>query len=733
MVTKAGAEPINPQPHDKYPAQIIWRIAIAVLFTLTLSSRASTPTAAQAGTAYTGPESVSVSDVTVYADALDPAWADWSWDTNRNMASASPVHTGSHSLAVTYTAAWGGLYLETSGLVASDYTTLSFWLNGGTTGGQNVSIKLVSGGTFTGGVALSPVKGAWSQVNLPVSGFTNLGSDISGVVWQDTSGTSTQGTFYLDDITLTGSNTPPAPLSLSIDVTGNQHSISPYIYGMSWADSALAADLRLPVNRWGGNAVTRYNWQNDTSNHASDWYFENIPNDNANPSALPNGSAADLFVEQNRATGTQTLLTVPLIGWTPKDRVQRCGFSVAKYGPQQSVDPYMPDCGNGVKPDGTSITGNDPTDTSTAITPAFDQAWMAHLASRYGVAATGGVRFYDLDNEPMLWDITHRDVHPLPTTYDELRDDTYAYAAAIKASDPAAQTLGPVLWGWSAYFDSAAGANDRAAHSNEAFLDWYMDQMQAYQTAHGVRILDYLDVHFYPQGSGIFSPDAGSAATQALRLRSTRALWDPTYIDESWINDTVRLIPRLHDWVNLHYPGTKTAISEYNWGALNSLNGALAQAEVLGIFGREGVDLAALWGPPAFTDPGAFAFRMYRNYDGSGAAFGDTSFTATSSDPSRLSIFGAHRGIDGALTLMVINKTGGDLSAPIAISHFAADTSAQVYRFSASNLAAIQHVGVQMVNPMGIPSITYPANSITLLVVAPNAPLQKVYLPLAEK
>ena len=257
-----------------------------------------------------------------------------------------------------------------------------------------------------------------------------------------------------------------------------------------------------------------------------------------------------------------------------------------------------------------------------------------------------------------------------------------------------------------------------------------MDQMHAYEVAHGVRILDYLDVHIYPQASGVFSSDAGSSATQALRLRSTRALWDPTYRDESWINDTVRLIPRLKDWVTQHYPGTKTAISEYNWGALNSLNGALTQAEVLGIFGREGLDMAELWAPPALTDPGAYAFRMFLNYDGSGARFGDISFQAASSDASRLSIFAAHRTSDGALTLMVINKTGGALSAPIAISNFTADTSAQVYRYSASNLNAIQNIGSIAVSSAGVPSVTYPANSISLLVIPPNAPLFKAYLPL---
>ena len=415
---------INFRKEIKIPTHFPWSIVITILLTFTLACNGYPPSPAIAGSAAINAQNtILAADIPVYADALGSDWVDWSWDTNRNTANTSPVHSGSYSIAVTYTGGWGGLYLHTeSALATTDYTTLSFWLHGGTSGGQSVTVKLATtGGAFSDGVPIQPVQGTWNQVNLPISGFTSMGADISGLVWQESSGNASQPVFYLDDIRLIGSNTPPQPLSLSIDVSAGQHPISPFIYGMSWADAGLAADLHLPVNRWGGNAVTRYSWQNDTSNRASDWYFENIPNDNPHPENLPNGSSSDQFVEQNLATGTQTLLTVPLIGWTPKIRARSCGFSVAKYGAQQSVDPWMTDCGNGVKTNGTPITGNDPTDTSTAIGPAFVQAWISHLVGRYGSAANGGVRFYNLDNEPMLWNSTHRDVHPDPTTYDELR------------------------------------------------------------------------------------------------------------------------------------------------------------------------------------------------------------------------------------------------------------------------------------------------------------------------
>ena len=515
-------------------------------------------------------------------------------------------------------------------------------------------------------------------------------------------------------------------LPLLFDAGAGQRQISPDIYGMSVPDPALARELRLPLQRWGGNAATRYNWRNDASNRAADWFFENIPNDHPDPTRLPDGSAADQFVAQGRAIGAGVMLTIPLIGWTPKSRERTCGFAVARYGPQQRSDPTGAPCGNGLRPDGTPITGNDPHDTSIAIGPEFVQAWVRHLIERFGPAGHGGVALYSLDNEPSLWHQTHRDVHPEPVGYNELRERTIAYAAALKQADPGAQTLGPAEWGWPSYFSSArdqvAGswpraAPDRDAHGGMPLVPWYLQQMRTEERRRGVRLLDYLDLHYYPDAVAL--QPAGDAATQARRLRSTRSLWDPTYRDEGWIADRVMLLPRMRAWVNEHYPGTRLAIGEYNWGALDDINGALAQADVLGIFGREGLDLAALWSPPAPGQPGAFAFRIYRNYDGAGGAFGEASVPAASADQDRLAIYAARRAADGALTLVVINKTRMPLAADVTLRGFAPGAAAQVYRYGPADLRAIIRAPDQPLRPDGF-AATFPASSITLLVLPPR-------------
>lgn len=533
--------------------------------------------------------------------------------------------------------------------------------------------------------------------------------------------------------------------TLLIDAGVGQRAINPDIYGINLlSDEALATELRLPVRRWGGNTTSRYNWQNDTFNTGMDWYFENIPQDNANIAALPNGSTTDRFVEQNQSTGTRTLMTVPTLGWVAKRRTSGhpfdCGFKVSRYGAQQSTDYWDSDCGNGLTTGGSFITGNNPSDTSVASDPTFITAWVQHLVSNYGTATNGGVSYYAFDNEPMLWHSTHRDVHPQPGTYDEMRNHAFAYGAAIKAVDPSAKTLGPVEDGWCRYLYSAAddcgpGA-DYTAHGSVQYVPWYLQQMKSYEQQHGLRVLDYLDLHNYPAASGVALSSAGSEATQALRLRSTRSLWDASYIDESWISDTalggvaVRLIPRMKQWVADHYPGTRLAISEYNWGAPESINGALAQADVLGIFGREGLDLATLWGAVVSNQPLAFAFRMYRNYDASGHGFGDTSVQAISADQSTLAVYAARRSADGALTIMVLNKSATDLTTSVSLAGFNPQTTARVYRYSPANLGAIESLVPQAVTASGF-SATYAANAITLLELLPAASSQLLTVTVA--
>ncbi|HVV95564.1 MAG TPA: hypothetical protein VHC92_00345, partial [Rhodanobacteraceae bacterium] len=66
-------------------------------------------------------------------------------------------------------------------------------------------------------------------------------------------------------------------IAVSVDTSANVHPFSPLIFGVAFGDAERNAEIGYTVDRWGGNSVTRYNWQVDVHSTAADWYFENIP------------------------------------------------------------------------------------------------------------------------------------------------------------------------------------------------------------------------------------------------------------------------------------------------------------------------------------------------------------------------------------------------------------------------------------------------------------------------
>lgn len=464
-----------------------------------------------------------------------------------------------------------------------------------------------------------------------------------------------------------------APVAVSVDASSGVRPLSPLIFGVAFGDAGRNAEVGYTMQRWGGNSVTRYNWRVDVHSTAGDWYYENIPGATDRSQVPPIGNAADAFVGAALDAGAAPLMTIPTIGWVPRadsplQHPYFAGFSVAKYGAQQSVDPWDPDAGNGVRPNGGLITGNDPTDTSSVADAEFQRGWIAHFQSTFGGAASGGVRHYALDNEVMLWNSTHRDVHPQHATFDEIWAKAASYGAMIKQQDPAAQVFGPVTWGYCDLFGSAADncldGPDRQAHGGMPFVAWYLQQVCANPLAGGARAIDVLDLHYYPQGANVALSDDDTPDTAARRLRSLKELHDATWVSESWISDLgdgpyhydkPNLIPRARAWIDQYCPGTKLAITEYNWGNDGTASGAVAQAELFGIFAREGVDVATRWVAPVEGSRVERAFLLFLDYDGAGARVQGSSVAATSADRDRI---GAYAFRSGARTMLLLtNKT----------------------------------------------------------------------------
>jgi hypothetical protein len=679
-------------------------------------------------------------DQIIYDNALENNWQDWSWSTTVNLNyTGTYVHSGAASISATITSGWSALSLWHSAQDSSVYTNLTFWINGGASGGQQLRIyaELSSG-------AQPPINlptlaaGAWQQMNFSLSalGVANQPNFIRFSI-QDRSGAA-EPTFYVDDISLqSGPPIPPPPsgtnanVTIQLDALANRHAISPLIYGVAFASSSQLLDLNAPLHRSGGNGTTTYNWQNNAWNHAADWYFESI----AESSSAAGGDGDD-FITTSKNGGAQAMLTIPMIGWVAKlgpGRTILASYSTNKYGPQTDTDPWFPAAGNGVSlATGLDITTNDPTDANLPADTNFQAGWVQHLTNQWGTATNGGLLYYIMDNEWSLWQSTHRDIHPVGPTMDEVFTDYCNYATMVKGIDPNALVAGPEEWSWPGYFYSGydqqwSGAHndynpahypDRIAHGGQDFGPWFLSQVQQRSQAAGRRLLDVFTLHCYPQGNGQGTYEFGddvSTTAQLLRNRSTRQFWDTNYTDPSWIDAKIALIPRMKNWVATNYPSTKIGVTEYNWGAEPYINGATAQSDIYGIFGREGLDLATRWTTPDQGTPTYLAMKMYRNYDGNKSTFGDTSILTVVPNPDNLSAFGAVRTSDGAMTLMVINKDLNNATPITAnITNFNATGTAQRWQLTSANVIT-QLANITLTNK--VLSDVVPAQSITLYVL----------------
>jgi hypothetical protein len=465
---------------------------------------------------------------------------------------------------------------------------------------------------------------------------------------------------------------PAHPPGVNVDVAMTircdlpKHPISPLVYGIGFAASH-PWELRATARRWGGNPASRYNWEAGHAwNAGKDWFFRNVD-------YVPEpGPAYASFIEDDLAHGMQTALTVPLIGWVSKDTTSY-SFPVDVFGPQQLVAPEDPNMGNGVAPDGGLIRPGPPDRTSVPLEPEGVTRWVRAIRAADAKRGSRGVQMYILDNEPTLWDETHRDVHPDPVSYDELLDRSVRYAAAIRAGDPDAVIAGPAAWGWLAYLYSGIDIKDRShpdqkKHDGVPLLPWWLREMAAREKATGTRLLDVVDVHYYPsvENMGIATSGATDPVTAARRIRSTRSFWDPDYEEESWVGEKVRLIPRLKEWIAENHPGLGISIGEYNFGAEGDMSGGLALAEALGRFGEQGILSAFYWDAPAKDSPAAWAFRAYRDFDGRGGRFLDESVPATSSD-RQASIFASRDG-DHMVAVILNLDPGAPMTAKIDAS-----------------------------------------------------------------
>ena len=561
-----------------------------------------------------------------------------------------------------------------------------------------ISITVTAGA----GCAANPATQDGGAQPLASGGTTGTGSG-------GTTGGSSGGASGSD----AGSTLPtdPSQADVQIDIRSDTdvHPISPLIYGTAQPDSPTLNKYTLL--RSGGNRMTAYNWETNASNAGSDYMFQN--DDYLSSSTKP-GDALQGTLMGAQALGGAALLTIPIVDYVAGD--ENGGGDVRNSGSDYLMTRFKQN---------RATKGSDLSTTPDPTDDYVNEDEFVNWVKMVG-AASGPPVYFALDNEPDLWSSTHAEIHPMAVTYDELCMRNVTYATMVKNVWPEAKVTGFVSYGYNGY-TTLQNAPD--AGSKGDFINYYLDQMKAAEATAGHRLIDYLDLHWYPEATGggkrITVADA-TADVVAARVQAPRSLWDPTYKETSWIvnsalHDAIHLLTRIGDKIDAHYPGTSLAITEWNYGGGGDISGAVAVADVLGIFGSYSVGIGSYWALNDETYANT-AFRAYRNYDGNGAAFGDTSVHATSSDVPTATVYAS---VDSAnpdrMVAMLINKSTSAKSAGITITHPSSFTSLAVYTLTSA--------GPRLTAGSAVPAVSknafvyaMPAMSVSVLVPSTAAP-----------
>ncbi|UII26908.1 Ig-like domain-containing protein [Fulvivirga maritima] len=460
--------------------------------------------------------------------------------------------------------------------------------------------------------------------------------------------------------------------------------ISPLIYGCNWEQNVNpSTDENYTLVRMGGNRATGYNWENNASNAGEDYFHVN---DNFWPwhvgvtNSEEPGIVVTTIVDQAKANDAEALITLQMAGYVSADKDGE--VTTTAPSPRWYEAVYEKGSAFSLTPDKTDDK-------------VYIDEFVNFLTDKYG---TGGLK-YALDNEPDLWHETHPYIYPTQPTCEDLINRSTALASAVKNVDPDAEIFGLVSYGFNGYL-SFQNAPDWPALQGDYswFIDYYLDEMNAAGTQANRRLVDVIDLHWYPEASGdqrIIDPSANSTNDKLARLQAPRAFWDPDYTENSWIfeyfDNFMPLIPTVQNSIDTYYPGTKLSFNEFQFGGYEDVTGAITLADVLGIFAKYEVYAATHWYDPGSY--GSLAYELYNNYDGNNASFGEVYVDATMDDKINSSVYASVSGdADEELHILVLNKSlTSSISGSFDISGSTVNyTSATVYAVEEGTAAITQ-------------------------------------------
>jgi hypothetical protein len=444
-------------------------------------------------------------------------------------------------------------------------------------------------------------------------------------------------------------------VQIRINIKENRKEISPYIYGrnnslsdnssnpLSNADWQQLRDAGVTFFReGGGNNSTKYNWKLHLSSHP-DWY---------NNVYYHNWDYAAQSLQQN-IPGAQGMWSFQLLGKVAGSNSHNFNdwdYNKSKWwsGVSQNL------AGGGVvNPDGgpdALVDGNPDlylmnwtADSTVGILDHWFGAGGLGLDSNY-------LRYWNMDNEPEIWEGTHDDVMPSQESAESFMQRYFAVAKAARAKFPGIKLVGPVPaneWQW---YNWIGGIN--VDGKNYPWLKYFIKRIAEEQTASGIRLLDVLDVHFYP-----------SSQVPAQLVQYHRVYFDKNYvfpeangiktINGGWDNSINKeyLFERCREWLNEYMGeghGVKFGVTETGIALDNPNVTAVWYASTLGEFMKNDVEIFSPW---TWRKGMWEVLHLFSRYNK------PISVNAESGDETYISAYPSVSADNDSLTLVLVNRS----------------------------------------------------------------------------
>jgi hypothetical protein len=460
-------------------------------------------------------------------------------------------------------------------------------------------------------------------------------------------------------------------VTIQVDVNKNRNTISPYIYGRNnsvtdqpgtpitsatWK-MMRAAGLRMTREN-GGNNATKYNWRKKISSHP-DWY-NNVYNHDWDYAAK---SLADSM------PGVQGMWAFQLDGYAASNlnnNFNDWAYNQSNYWP--GVCQNL--AGGGVVNPNGSCTATTPGNINLYLETWTADSTTAILDHWFGTGGLGlnknNIKYWSMDNEPDIWSGTHDDVFATQPTAENFMQLYFAVAKKARAKYPAIKLCGPVPaseWQWYAWNNVKISYNG----GSYTWLEYFIKRCAEEQTASGVRLLDVIDIHSYPNDTvnanivqlhRIYF-DTVYAYPGANGVKTTAASgWDNNITNEN-------VFGRCSKWLTQYMGpnnGVNFSVSEYGSTNTNANVTANSYASILGTFGQHNVEYFTPW----YWYPGMWeTLHLYSRYAKT------TSVQGTSSNEQDVSAYPSVNASGDSMTVMLVNRSlSATHSTTVNLSHF---------------------------------------------------------------